>query len=312
MDLRRLELLLQVADFDSFSKAATVLGIAQPALGRQIQKLEEECGVRLFYRHGRGVSLTPEGETLLQRARPLVRQLASIPADLQAERDSPSGHVTVGLTPTVCNLFGLKLMTATRDKYPKLRVNVVSGYSGYVHEWLVDGRLDMAVLHDARRSSTVAVDPLAAAELFFIKPGIETAFDIPAHPTLAAISAVPLVLPTGNHGLRRTLEYAASEGGVALNVAFEVDTLELLKQIVASGLACTVLAKPAVLDELAAGTLVAQRFATPVLVTKLMLATAARRPITRGIRLVETEIKSIVADLIKQGAKRFGLGPLAL
>src|SRR5260221_7214866 len=64
MDLRRLELLLQVADFGSFSKAATVLGIAQPALGRQIQKLEEECGVRLFYRHGRGVSPTPAGETL--------------------------------------------------------------------------------------------------------------------------------------------------------------------------------------------------------------------------------------------------------
>src|SRR5260370_414932 len=81
----------------SSSKAATVLGIAQPALGRQIQKLEEECGVRLFYRHGRGVSPTPEGETLLERARPLVRQLASIPADLQSERDSPCGQVTVGL-----------------------------------------------------------------------------------------------------------------------------------------------------------------------------------------------------------------------
>src|ERR1700674_814526 len=106
MDLRRLELLMQVADFDSFSKAATVLGIAQPALGREIQKLEEECGVRLFYRHGRGVSLTPEGEALLERARPLMRQLASIPADLQSERDSPRGLVTVGLTPTVCNLFG--------------------------------------------------------------------------------------------------------------------------------------------------------------------------------------------------------------
>jgi len=166
MNLRRLELLMQVADFDSFSKAATVLGLAQPALGRQIQKLEEECGVRLFYRNGRGVSLTLEGQALLERARPLVRQLAAIPSELQSERDSPRGLVTVGLTPTVCNLFGLDLIAATREKYPQLQVNIVSGYSGYVHEWLVDGRLDMAVLHDARRSSTITVDPLAAAELF--------------------------------------------------------------------------------------------------------------------------------------------------
>ncbi|AJZ57079.1 bacterial regulatory helix-turn-helix, lysR family protein [Paraburkholderia fungorum] len=307
MDLRRLELLMQVAAFDSFSKAATVLGIAQPALGRQIQKLEEECGVRLFYRHGRGVSLTPEGETLLHRARPLVRQLAAIPADLQSERDSPCGLVTVGLTPTVCNLFGLKLITATRDKYPQLRVNVVSGYSGYVHEWLVDGRLDMAVLHDARRSSTVAVDPLAAAELFFIMPSADTAFDLPAEATLSALSEVPLVLPTRNHGLRRTLEYAASDAGIGLNVQYEVDTLELLKQIVVSGLACTVLAKPAVLKELAAGTLIAHRIASPDLQTKLMLATAVRRPITRGIRLVEQEIKSLVTELVANKADGFGL-----
>jgi LysR family nitrogen assimilation transcriptional regulator len=70
VDLKRLELLIQVAEFGSFSKTSTVLGIAQPALGRQIQKLEEECGVRLLYRHGRGVSLTPEGSILLDRARP--------------------------------------------------------------------------------------------------------------------------------------------------------------------------------------------------------------------------------------------------
>ncbi len=90
---------------------------------------------------------------------PLLRQLASIPAELQSERDSPQGSVTIGLTPTVCNLVGLRLIAAVREKYPQLRVNVVSGYSGYVHEWLVDGRLDMAVLHDARRSPTVTVDP---------------------------------------------------------------------------------------------------------------------------------------------------------
>lgn len=188
MNLRRLELLMQVADFDSFSKAATVLGLAQPALGRQIQKLEEECGVRLFYRNGRGVSLTLEGQALLERARPLVRQLAAIPSELQSQRDSPRGLVTVGLTPTVCNLFGLDLIAATREKYPQLQVNIVSGYSGYVHEWLVDGRLDMAVLHDARRSSTITVDPLAAAELFLILPAANAGFAAPQGATLSEIA----------------------------------------------------------------------------------------------------------------------------
>lgn len=302
---------MQVADFDSFSKAATVLGLAQPALGRQIQKLEEECGVRLFYRHGRGVSLTLEGQALLERARPLVRQLAAIPTELQSARDSPSGLVTVGLTPTVCNLFGLDLIAATREKYPQLQVNIVSGYSGYVHEWLVDGRLDMAVLHDARRSSTITVDPLAAAELFLILPATSASVDFSKAASLAEIATIPLVLPTRNHGLRRTLEYAASDAGESLTVAFEVDTLELLKKMVVSGMAGTILAKPAVLDELAAGTLIARKIAAPGLQTKLMLATAVRRPITRGIRLVEQQIKGLVDSMIEERSDQLGLVHIA-
>jgi LysR family nitrogen assimilation transcriptional regulator len=302
MDLRRLELLMQVSAFGSFSKAATVLGIAQPALGRQIQKLEEECGLRLLYRHGRGISLTPEGLALIERASPLVRQLAAIPADLQSERDSPHGLVTVGLTPTVCNLIGMRLIAGLRNTHPNLQVNVVSGYSGYVHEWLIDGRLDMAILHDARRSSTVAVDPLAAAELFFVTPTAATNFAVPDNPspTLAGIASIPLVLPTRNHGLRRTLEYAASKEGVTLDVQYEVDTLELLKEMVVAGLACTVLAKPAVLGELDAATLRARALARPKLHTRLVLASAVNRPVTHGIRVVELAIKAMFTKLIEQ------------
>ena len=74
MDLKRLEYLMQVAEFGSFTKAASVIGIAQPALGRQIQKLESECGVRLLYRHGRGVILTPEGSKELRGLQQLNNQ----------------------------------------------------------------------------------------------------------------------------------------------------------------------------------------------------------------------------------------------
>lgn len=59
MNLKRIEYLLQVAELGSFSRAAAVFGYyPTPSLGRQVQKLEEECAVRLLYRHSRGVSLT--------------------------------------------------------------------------------------------------------------------------------------------------------------------------------------------------------------------------------------------------------------
>jgi LysR family nitrogen assimilation transcriptional regulator len=307
VNLKRIELCMQVADFGSFSKAATVIGIAQPALGRQIQKLEEECGFRLFYRHGRGISLTQEGETFLERVRPLIRQLELIPSELHAERLSPLGLVTVGLTPTVCNFFGLRFIREMREKYPQLQVNIVSGYSGYVHEWVVNGRLDMAVLHDTRRSSTIAVEPLAIAELFFIQPTVNTTFPLPDEHTLSSISSLPLVLPTKNHGLRRTLEHAASAKGIKLNVQFEVDTLELLKEIVVSGMACTVLARPAVVNEIANGELTAHRMKGIQLNTELVLATATHRPLTQVIRLAEREIKSMMGTFVHEQSDALGL-----
>lgn len=293
MDLKRIEYLIQVAEFGSFSKAATVVGIAQPALGRQVQKLEEECGVRLLYRHGRGVSLTPEGEKLLERVRPLMRQLEAIATDMQDERSSPSGLVTIGMTPTICNMLGLQLITTVQKAYPKLRVNVISGYSGYIHEWLMEARLDLAILHDARRSQHVAVEHLADAKLSLVSsPSLLNPVDAKRSSlALRHLDGLPLVLPTQNHGLRRTLELAASHAGISLNVQYEVDTLELMKAIVLAGCAHTVLALPAVQSEIKAGQLIARRINQPDVETRLVLAKAANRPLTRAVRVIEQETK---------------------
>lgn len=295
MDLKRIEYLIQVAAFGSFSKAATVVGIAQPALGRQVQKLEEECGVRLLYRHGRGVSLTPEGEKFLERVQPLIRQLEGVTVDLQHDRASPTGFITVGMTPTMCALLGMPLITTVQEKYPKLRVNVVSGYSGYVHEWLIAARLDLAILHDARRSQHVAVEHLGNAKLSVVSsPKLLTITEKKKRSlALRHLEGLPLVLPTKNHGLRRTLELAASHAGFELNVQYEVDTLALMKELVLAGRAHTVLAIPAVQSEIETGRLIARRIFEPEVETRLVLAKASNRPLTRAVHVVELEIKNV-------------------
>lgn len=311
MDLRRLELLMHVADFGSFSKSAAVLGIAQPALGRQIQKLEEECGARLLYRHGRGVSLTPEGQVLVARAKPLVRQLESIATDLRSEKEEPKGTVILGLTPTVCDLIGLRLLTSLSQKYPKVTVNVVSGYSGYIHEWLVDARLDIAVLHDARRSATVAVDPIGIARLSLVTPpGMEIGKRLRKNIATRELKGLPLVLPGRNHGLRRTLELAAGRAGIELEVRYEVDALPLALELVKAGMASTVLARAAYKAALDAGLVSEVHIDEPTMETRLMVAEASNRPVTRAMRYVRQEIESILENLTLTAGPEYGLVPL--
>src|SRR6478752_7668939 len=73
MELRPLKAFLAVSDAGSFSRASIALSIAQPILSRQIKVLEEELGVDLFYRNGRGVVLTEAGRLLLAHAEVAVK-----------------------------------------------------------------------------------------------------------------------------------------------------------------------------------------------------------------------------------------------
>ncbi|HZW46452.1 MAG TPA: LysR family transcriptional regulator, partial [Microvirga sp.] len=75
MDIAQLRTLIHVAELGSLSKAAGRLHIAQPALSRQIRLLEEELGIRLFDRHGRGMVLTERGRDVLRHA---IRVLAEL------------------------------------------------------------------------------------------------------------------------------------------------------------------------------------------------------------------------------------------
>jgi LysR family nitrogen assimilation transcriptional regulator len=301
VDLKLVEHLLLVAECGSFSRAAPIIGMAQPALGRQIDRLEKECGVRLLYRHGRGVTLTPEGERFIEGVRPSMQQIEFLVKGLTTEHLHPQGPVTVGLTPTMVDLFGLLLITSVREKYPDVKLNIVSGYSGYIHEWLVSGSLDIALLHDARRSKHIAVDYLGRAGLHLVSPAKQ---GIPVERKdgtidLEQLAGLPLVLPTATHGLRRTLETACKEAGFALQVEYEMDTLSLMKEVVIAGRAHTILAIPAVVGELARGQVVTRKLRQPEVATRLMLATAFKRPYTQAIKAVQEEISSAMKTAVR-------------
>lgn len=301
MDLKRLEYFLSVAEHGSFSRASSVIGVAQPALGRQVQRLEETCGVKLFYRHGRGVTLTPEGQIFAERVRPLITKLALASEGLSAMERPLSGVVTIGVTPTMMTLMGLPLLQRIRKIAPGVKLNFLTGYSGYVHEWLVNGRLDVAILHDARRSQHIAVDFLANARLFLVsQPEQAKVAGFLQRDSLSVrkLAGLPLALPSHTHGLRRTLDAAAAKLQITLNPVYELDTLTLMKEVALAGVAHTVLAMPAVAGEVSRGILKATALSSPQVNTRLMVATSLNRPLTQAARAVLEEIRPVLINTI--------------
>jgi len=315
MELRQLQYFLSVADSPSLSQAANVMGIAQPALGRQIRTLENELGVALFYRHGRGVQLTKAGESFRSAIAPLIRNLVQAKIDISANSAIPSGSITCGMPPSISATVGARLIKNFLEQFPAVTLHLVDGFSGYVNEWLVDGRVDIAVLNNARHSPQIETESLLEVGLFHVasrKQLPETDRDQDTI-TLSEVSSQRLVLPGRHHGLRRELEAAALDRGVKLNVVVEVDSLPTMFELVRSGLASTVLPHGAILAETTDPELVIRRIISPEVSNYYVVAYATNRPLTLATfefgKALRREVRSAVAEGRLVGGKIGALQP---
>lgn len=298
MDLRALRYFVYVAEARSFSKAAVQLGIAQPALSRQIQKLEEELGLELLLRAGRQLELTEAGLLLLDRAHSLIRQVAQTADDVRAHGARIRGTFTVGISPTVSEAVGPGVVRECSARHPEVRLNFVEGVSAFIFKRLIDQELTLCLMHNPPRHQGVEIEPLFAEPMYLVGPGSEAA----GHPPVkdgARLERLPLILPNRTHGLRMLLERAMAEQmaeqGGRLDVAVQVEGYTTTKAFVAAGLGYTVLPYSSVRREVEAKQLSAVRLRKPKLSWTLSLA---YRKDQRNARAVMA-LRDIIASEVK-------------
>ena len=253
MKLRRLRYVVRVVEQGSMSRAALDLNVVQSALSQQITRLESELATRLLQRTPRGVTPTEAGLAFFREAQLTLRHADQ--AVRAAQQARLSGTVTVGLAPTTSGVLGLPLMQAMRTRYPDVRLHMVESMSGHLTAMLHARELDLAVLTDTRlhqaQQATGArrwdMAPLLEEDLFLIcardrgeGPGHPRGRQLPETITVAELVQEPLILPTGPHGLRSTLDTAFARDRVAPHVVLEVDSLAMVMAAVDAGLGSTV------------------------------------------------------------------------
>jgi DNA-binding transcriptional LysR family regulator len=101
MELRHLRYFVAVGDEQHYGRAAKQLHVAQPALSRQIQDLEEEMGVKLFDRLGRGVKISTAGKSFLEDARRILQQVTEATAQAKRVASGQSGTLRVGFVESI-------------------------------------------------------------------------------------------------------------------------------------------------------------------------------------------------------------------
>ncbi|EML1598435.1 LysR family transcriptional regulator [Burkholderia cenocepacia] len=238
MELRQLRYFVRVVEHGSMGKAALELGVVTSALSQQISRLESELSTRLLQRTSTGVVPTDAGLAFWRQAQLALRHVDD--AALAARQARLSGHVSVGLAPSTTGVLALAFMQAMRQRYPDVRLRMVESLSGYLGAMLSARQIDLAILFREEPAQRWSVMPLLDEHLFVIgAPGLPGMPNGP-HVRLADLGAMPLILPSGPHGLRALLDAAFARTGFTPHIAAEVDGLAMLMDAVRGGLGATI------------------------------------------------------------------------
>ena len=241
MDSLQLKYFAQIVESGSLSKASRCLYVAQPALSQRLAKLESEVGRPLLVRSAKGVVPTEAGQALYDHARFVLRQIDQALSIARQVSDEVQGMVSVGLPATTVLAIGLPLMRAVRRKCPGILLNVVEGMSGHLAQMMRVGQLDLAILFNSDVSSNLDARPLLEEELFVLFPE-RSAYVAPGRASITAAEAagLPLILPTGTHGLRRRVMAEFERRNLHPKIVAEIDSLSLLMSCVTDGMGATI------------------------------------------------------------------------
>jgi LysR family nitrogen assimilation transcriptional regulator len=299
MDLKQLEYFRHVAELGSFTRAASFLSVVQPALSRQVRQLEAELGQNLFDRNGRGVVLTDAGTRLLEHTRGILMQVGRARQELEDQRNGDSGHVVLGLPPSLGRSVTVPLVKAFGRLLPNASLATVEGLSAYMLEWLNVGRVDCALVYNAPASPSVDLQPLLDDQLFLIAPLSKPARKARKSITLAELADHPLIIPSRPHSIRMSVENALAGVGRKIKVAHEIECIPAVIDLVRQGHGFGVLPLNAVKSTPWGGQVQVKPILAPILKTSLSIATSAQRPKSPLMRKAIDVIRDIVRQEIR-------------
>lgn len=251
MDLRQLEIFSKVAEFGSFSKAAESLHLTQPTVSEHIRTLEDELGVRLLDRLGRGATVTRAGQLLLTYANRMLALQREARQAVDSFQGKMSGDLLVGGSSIPGEYILPALIGRFKEKYPEIAIALLIGDSQAVVDWVVDGRVEVGVVGARLPQRQVEYRELMPDEEVVVVPA--------GHPwhgkkqvTLGELRAEPLLIRERGSGTRAALEAALASADLdlgAFRIVGEMGSTQAIKQAVKAGVGISVMSKRAVEEE---------------------------------------------------------------
>lgn len=303
MDTHRLKYFLRVAEEGSITRAASMLGIAQPALSRQVQLLEEDLGVTLFRRTRRGVELTEEGERLRASTAAPLRQLELAVQYVSSPLARLERGMLLGMPESVVGILAAPLIASLTTVFPMASFSVAVGSTDQLVEAMFKGAVDVAVINPVPDDRVFYRDLLT--EDLVVVGGPESDLEQGRAVTFTELVEMPLVIPRSPTGIGNVLENTALRTKVKISYRTTTDSLLVSKTLIEAGHVYGVLPLSACVREIADGRLRFAPLTQPVLTQQLGLAATAQLDLPR-------ELVTKVGDTLREETSRLvrsGLWP---
>jgi LysR family nitrogen assimilation transcriptional regulator len=302
MELRSLSYFVRIAELGSITRAAAHLHVAQPALTRHVQRLEDELNVALFTRANRGVRLTEAGQKLLDSATRILRDIERTGDEIRAQDAHPSGKIVLGITPTLCPVLVPQLFARMRREYPMIDLKVMHAGMVRLEEFVIDGRVDIALLSELSRSRLVVSTRLAEEEMVMVtRPHARP----PGPVSTEELRRTPLII---GDGLRAAMDALLAGLGVELDVETELNDHETIRVMVSEGAGTAVLPLSSVSRECARGMLEAHRITATGIFRTLALGVRASRNASLAREAVARMLAAMVDEMAAAG--RLAMAPV--
>ncbi len=242
--IRQLESLVAVADHHSFRKAATSLGISQPALSAQVQGAELSLGVQVFERDRRSVLVTPAGEEIVAGARIALEAVDAVHEVARRRAEPLVGSLRLGVIPTVAPYWLPALLPSVRKKYPKLALILREDQTHRLLAQLTAGQIDVAFLAiPVPGDVTTAV--IARESFLLAAPRGAKLLASRTRLTERDLADQTVLLLEDGHCLRDQALAVCDRGGAVESMEVRGTSLPTLIQMVAGGMGITLLPEAA-------------------------------------------------------------------
>jgi DNA-binding transcriptional LysR family regulator len=228
----------------SFTAAANVLGISQPAVSLQIRQLETSLQTRLIERTGRGIRPTPAGLTLLEHCAEIEKAVNTAVESVAMHQQHISGTVTLGTGATVCIHLLPPVLLALRQAWPALNVGVRTGNTQDIVRAVEENRIDLGLVTLPAPGKNIDVTPILKEE--FVVIGGEGLANNAQPFTPARCAQMPLIVFESGSGVRQLIDNWFLSAGIQVASVMELGSVEAIKRMVRAGLGYSIVPRMAV------------------------------------------------------------------